>query len=50
MDFTVDAGDEGGPPSAEAALYFAGDGSRYVTCTVLPVDGRTVAGTPVRAL
>ncbi len=25
---------------AEAALYFAGDRSRYVTGTVLPVDGR----------
>ncbi len=33
---------------AEAALYFAGDRSRYVTGTVLPVDGGTVAGTPVR--
>jgi NAD(P)-dependent dehydrogenase (short-subunit alcohol dehydrogenase family) len=29
---------------AEAALYFAGDRSRYVTGTVLPVDGGTVAG------
>ena len=28
---------------AEAALYFAGDRSRYVTGTVLPVDGGTVA-------
>ena len=34
---------------AEAALYFAGDRSRYVTGTVLPVDGGTVAGTLVRA-
>ena len=24
---------------AEAALYFAGDRSRYVTGTVLPIDG-----------
>ncbi len=31
---------------AEAALYLAGDRSRYVTGTVLPVDGGTVAGTP----
>ena len=29
---------------AEAALYLAGDRSRYVTGTVLPVDGGTVAG------
>ncbi|MBJ7338334.1 SDR family oxidoreductase [Mycolicibacterium sp.] len=29
---------------AEAVLYFAGDRSRYVTGTVLPVDGGTVAG------
>jgi NAD(P)-dependent dehydrogenase (short-subunit alcohol dehydrogenase family) len=29
---------------AEAALYFAGDRSRYVTGTVLPVDGGIVAG------
>ena len=29
---------------AEAALYFATDRSRYVTGTVLPVDGGTVAG------
>jgi NAD(P)-dependent dehydrogenase (short-subunit alcohol dehydrogenase family) len=29
---------------AEAALYFAGDRSLYVTGTVLPVDGGTVAG------
>jgi NAD(P)-dependent dehydrogenase (short-subunit alcohol dehydrogenase family) len=28
---------------AEAALYLAGDRSRYVTGTVLPVDGGTVA-------
>lgn len=33
---------------AEAALYFATDRSRYVTGTVLPVDGGTVAGTPIR--
>jgi NAD(P)-dependent dehydrogenase (short-subunit alcohol dehydrogenase family) len=31
---------EGTPEDvAEAALYFAGDRSRYVTGTVLPVDG-----------
>jgi NAD(P)-dependent dehydrogenase (short-subunit alcohol dehydrogenase family) len=29
---------------AEAALYFAGDRSRYVTGTVLPVGGGAVAG------
>ncbi|MGJ6123108.1 SDR family oxidoreductase [Mycolicibacterium sp. Y3] len=29
---------------AEAALYFASDRSRYVTGTVLPIDGGTVAG------
>ncbi|WP_099023795.1 SDR family NAD(P)-dependent oxidoreductase [Mycolicibacterium palauense] len=29
---------------AEAALYFAGDRSRYVTGTILPIDGGTVAG------
>lgn len=29
---------------AEAALYFATDKSRYVTGTVLPIDGGTVAG------
>lgn len=33
---------------AEAALYFATDRSRYVTGTVLPVDGGTVAGKPIR--
>lgn len=33
---------------AEAALYFATDRSRYVTGTVLPVDGGTVAGKVVR--
>lgn len=33
---------------AEAALYFAGDRSRYVTGTVLPVDGGTVAGKVLR--
>jgi NAD(P)-dependent dehydrogenase (short-subunit alcohol dehydrogenase family) len=33
---------------AEAALYLAGDRSRYVTGTVLPVDGGTVAGKAVR--
>lgn len=31
---------------AEAALYFAGDRSPYVTGTVLPVDGGTAAGKP----
>ena len=34
------------PPTtdiAEAALYFAGERSRYVTGTVLPLDGATVA-------
>jgi NAD(P)-dependent dehydrogenase (short-subunit alcohol dehydrogenase family) len=34
---------------AEAALYFAGDRSRYVTGTVLPVDGGMVAGSPARS-
>jgi NAD(P)-dependent dehydrogenase (short-subunit alcohol dehydrogenase family) len=34
---------------AEAALYFAGDRSRYVTGTVLPVDGGTVAGKAIRS-
>jgi NAD(P)-dependent dehydrogenase (short-subunit alcohol dehydrogenase family) len=33
---------------AEAALYFATDRSRYVTGTVLPVDGGTVAGKVVQ--
>ena len=31
---------------AEAALYLGGDRSRFVTGTVLPVDGGTTAGTP----
>jgi NAD(P)-dependent dehydrogenase (short-subunit alcohol dehydrogenase family) len=36
---------EGTPDDvAEATLYFATDRSRYVTGTVLPVDGGTVAG------
>ena len=36
---------EGTPDDiAEAALYLAGDRSRYVTGTILPVDGGTVAG------
>jgi NAD(P)-dependent dehydrogenase (short-subunit alcohol dehydrogenase family) len=40
---------EGTPDDvAEAVLYFASDRSRYVTGTVLPVDGGTTAGTPVR--
>lgn len=33
---------------AEAALFFAGDRSPYVTGTVLPIDGGTAAGRPVR--
>ena len=33
---------------AEAALYLAGERSRYVTGTVLPVDGGTVAGKVAR--
>ena len=41
---------EGTPEDiAEAALYFAGDRSRYVTGTVLPVDGGTVAGKAIRS-
>jgi NAD(P)-dependent dehydrogenase (short-subunit alcohol dehydrogenase family) len=41
---------EGTPEDvAEAALYFATDRSRYVTGTVLPVDGGTVAGKPIRS-
>ena len=32
---------------AEAALYFASDRSRYVTGTVLPVDGGVSAGKPI---
>ncbi|MGC2652246.1 MAG: SDR family oxidoreductase [Mycobacterium sp.] len=40
---------EGTPDDvAEAALYFAGDRSAYLTGTVLPVDGGTVTGTPIR--
>ena len=40
---------EGTPEDvAEAALYFATDRSRYVTGTVLPVDGGTSAGKPIR--
>jgi NAD(P)-dependent dehydrogenase (short-subunit alcohol dehydrogenase family) len=40
---------EGTPEDiAEAALYFAGERSRYVTGTVLPVDGGTSAGKPLR--
>ena len=31
---------------AEAALYLASDRARYVTATILPVDGGTVAGPP----
>lgn len=33
---------------AEAALYFAADRSRYVTGTVLPVDGGSSAGKAIR--
>jgi NAD(P)-dependent dehydrogenase (short-subunit alcohol dehydrogenase family) len=40
---------EGTPDDiAEAALYFASDRSAFVTGTVLPVDGGTVAGQPIR--
>jgi len=40
---------EGTPADiAEAALYLAGDRSSYVTGTVLPVDGGTVAGKAMR--
>jgi len=40
---------EGTPEDvAEAAVYLAGDRSVYVTGIVLPVDGGTVAGAPVR--
>jgi NAD(P)-dependent dehydrogenase (short-subunit alcohol dehydrogenase family) len=40
---------EGTPADiAEAALYLAGERSRYVTGTVLPVDGGTVAGKAIR--
>jgi NAD(P)-dependent dehydrogenase (short-subunit alcohol dehydrogenase family) len=40
---------EGTPEDvAEAALYLAGDRSRYVTGTVLPIDGGTAAGKPIR--
>jgi NAD(P)-dependent dehydrogenase (short-subunit alcohol dehydrogenase family) len=40
---------EGTPEDvAQAALYFASDRSRYVTGTVLPVDGGTVAGKVIR--
>jgi NAD(P)-dependent dehydrogenase (short-subunit alcohol dehydrogenase family) len=34
---------------AEAALYFAGDRSVYVTGTLLPVDGGTITGSPARS-
>lgn len=33
---------------AEAALYFASERARYVTGTVLPVDGGVAAGKPIR--
>jgi NAD(P)-dependent dehydrogenase (short-subunit alcohol dehydrogenase family) len=40
---------EGTPDDvAQAALYFAGDRSAYVTGTVLPVDGGTSAGKPIK--
>ncbi|HVQ98770.1 MAG TPA: SDR family oxidoreductase [Mycobacterium sp.] len=40
---------EGTPEDvAEAALYFASDRSAYLTGTVLPVDGGTTTGTPMR--
>jgi NAD(P)-dependent dehydrogenase (short-subunit alcohol dehydrogenase family) len=40
---------EGTPEDvAEAALYFASDRSAYLTGTVLPVDGGTTAGQPIR--
>lgn len=35
---------------AEAAAYFAGEGAKYVTGTVLPVDGGMTAGYPANAL
>ncbi|MBF6352332.1 MULTISPECIES: SDR family NAD(P)-dependent oxidoreductase [Nocardia] len=39
---------EGTPADvAEAAVYFAGDRSRYLTGTVLAVDGGTTAGKPL---
>ncbi|MFC9978549.1 SDR family NAD(P)-dependent oxidoreductase [Gordonia sp. NPDC127522] len=38
---------EGTPQDvAEAALYLASERARYVTATILPVDGGTVAGPP----
>lgn len=41
---------EGTPDDvAEAALYLAGERSRYVTGIVLPVDGGTVAGKVIRS-
>jgi NAD(P)-dependent dehydrogenase (short-subunit alcohol dehydrogenase family) len=41
---------EGTPDDvAEAALYFASDRSRYVTGTMLPVDGGASAGKPIRS-
>jgi NAD(P)-dependent dehydrogenase (short-subunit alcohol dehydrogenase family) len=40
---------EGTPEDvAEAALYLAGDRSRYVTGTVMRVDGGTAAGKVIR--
>jgi NAD(P)-dependent dehydrogenase (short-subunit alcohol dehydrogenase family) len=41
---------EGTPDDvAEAALYLAGERSRYVTGIVLPVDGGTIAGKVIRS-
>ncbi|MEV0709481.1 SDR family NAD(P)-dependent oxidoreductase [Nocardia aurea] len=40
---------EGTPEDvAEAALYLGSERSRYITGTILPIDGGTVAGKPVR--
>ncbi|MET7768471.1 SDR family oxidoreductase [Nocardia sp. NPDC005366] len=40
---------EGTPEDvAEAALYFGSERSRYLTGTVLPIDGGTVAGKPIK--
>jgi NAD(P)-dependent dehydrogenase (short-subunit alcohol dehydrogenase family) len=35
--------------TAQAALFFASDRSRYITATVMPVDGGLVAGSPASA-
>ena len=34
---------------AEAVVYLAGDRSAYITGTVLPIDGGTVAGKVIRS-